>query len=237
MARDIETTIANLLAKAEGTTNAHEAEAFMAKAETMMLQHGIERANLEAKKPGTRREEIVVTKVRIPNGHGYAMAMVAIAHAVGPSFSVKTLQSNLYDGSRIAWLIGHKSDAEQAETLLNSLIVQSKQQAISWWRKEGKPAQPWASDNDAYLARREFIFAFASGVRSRLAETRNRIVEESEAGTALVLLDRAKVVDNWVDENMEVGKGRASKRADGGYAAQVAGHAAGRDAVSTKAVR
>lgn len=236
MARNVETTIAALLAKAEGTTNAHEAETFMAKAEAMMLQHGIERANLQAKTPGTRQEEIVIDKVYIKNGHGYAAAMAAIGHAIGPSFSLRTLQANLSDGSKMVWLIGHASDVEQARTLMNSLTEQSRKQALAWWRKEGKASYFAPTDNDAYLARREFIYAFASGVRDRLEETRNRVVAEASAGTDLVLVDRSKRVENWVDENLKTSKGRASRRNHGGFAATQAGFASGRDSVNSKAI-
>ena len=237
MTTPIEDKIAKLLAKAEGTDNAHEAEAFMAKAEELMLQHGVERAHLEARKPGTKREEIVTERIFIKNGHGYADAMVRIAFAVSPAFSVKSFQSNGNDGSRWAWFVGHRSDVDQAVTLFNSLLGQSRSQAVAWWRREGKPNQPWASDNDAYLARREFIYAFASGVRERLTETRNRVVAEAEAGTELVLVDRAKRVDEWVNSNMTFGKARSAGRSTYGTAAAArAGAEAGREAVNTKAV-
>lgn len=233
----IEATIAKLLAKAEGTNHPAEAEAFMAKAEELMLKHGVERAHLEAKAPGTKREAIVTSKIHIPNGHGYAAAMGAIAHAVAPSFSLRSLKSSLYDGAQVVWFIGHKSDVEQAEVLANSLIGQARSQALHWWKTEGRATHPGYTDNDAYLARREFIFAFASGVRARLEETRNRVVEEAGTGTALVLVDRAKLVDQWVDENMQVGKGRRTNRTHGSYAAAAAGRQAGRDAVTQKAVK
>ena len=233
----MEEKIAKLLSKAEATTNPHEADAYMAKAEELMLRFGIDRANLESKRPGTKRQKIVVKKIKIPNGHGYARAMVNIAHAVGPSFSLRTLQSNMSDGSRMAWLIGHSVDVDDAETLLNSLIIQSKAQAIVWWKQEGKPAQPWATNRDAYLARREFIYSFATGVRFRLSEIRNRVVEESITGTALVLVDRSKLVDRWVDENLKVGNGRSTHRRLGSHEASVAGNAAGRDAVSSRALK
>lgn len=239
MAHDIEDRIAKLLAKAEGTDNALEAEAYMTKAEELMLQHGIERAQLEAKgKPGTKREEIVTVRVHIPNGHGYADAMLQTGFAVAPAFQVRPLKSNGYDGSRWAWFIGHKSDVDQAEQLFKSLIVQAQQQAKSWWRSEGKAQQPYASDNEAYLARREFIYAFASGVRERLAETKNRVVAEAGVGTELVLVDRRKLVDDWVSSNIEFGKARAGGRSThGGYAAAQAGKQAGREAVNPRSLR
>lgn len=233
----IEDRIAKLLAKAEGTDNAHEAEAYMAKAEELMLQHGIERAQLESKRPGTKREPIVTVRVHIPNGHGYADAMMHIGFAVAPAFSVRALKSNLRDGARLVWLVGHTSDVEQAETLLNSLILQSKQQAVTWWKRDGKQLHPYATDNDAWKARREFIYAFASGVRSRLEETKNRVVAEATAGTELVLVERSKLVDSWINDNMQLGRGRATSRTYGSHSAAMAGKQAGREAVNTKALR
>lgn len=233
----LETKIANLLAKAESTTHPAEAEVFMAKAEELMLKHGIERANLDAKRPGQKREDIVTVRITIKNGHGYAAAMATIAHYIAPSFSVRSLQTILHDGGRVIWFIGHESDVEKAQTLANSLIDQSRKQALAWWKTEGKVNFPFYSDNEAYLARREFIYAFASGARSRLEETRNRVVEEAETGTALVLVERSKLVDNWIDENMEVGKGRRTSRRVGSREAARAGKQAGRDAVSPKEIR
>lgn len=232
MASSIEDTIAKLLAKAEGTDNAHEAEAFMAKAEKLMLQHGVERAALEARRPGSVRQEIVIEKIVVKDGSGYAMALIQIAFAVAPSFDCRALQSRLSTGARVAWFIGHKSDVADAVQLFNSLIAQAPSQALRWQKTE----QPWSSRNDAYLARREFIFAFASGVRSRLAETRNAVVAEAATGTELVLVERSARVDAWVDENLELSKGRSTTRRDGGYFAAIAGHAAGREAVNSKAL-
>lgn len=236
---DIESTIAKLLAKAEGTTNQHEAEAFMAKAEELMLKHGVERAQLEAKQVGaTKKTTPIVTKrIHIKDGSGYALAFLAIGHEVGPVFNVRTLQSsNSYDNSKTLWLVGHEDDVADATTLFTSLMAQAQPAAVAWWRKEGKPAQPWASDNDAYLARREFIFGFARGAGSRLRETRNRVVHEAGSGAELVLVDRKQAVDNWIDENMKLGKGRSSSRRTGGYDARQAGTQAGRDAVASRAI-
>lgn len=231
----IEDTIAKLLAKAEGTNHPAEAEAFMAKAEELMLKHGIELAHLEARKPGQKKREIIQVRITVKNGHGYANAMAASVHAAAPSFSVRTLKSAMPDGGQVIWLIGHKSDVEQVETLAHSLLAQSRSQAMHWWKTVGKALHEGYTDNDAYLARREFIFAFASGLRARLAETHSRIVEET--GTALVLVERSKLVDNWIAENMKIGKARASSRSFGSRAASAAGNQAGRDAIGSKALR
>jgi hypothetical protein len=232
----LENKIAGLLAKAEGTDNPIEAETFMAKAEELMLKHGIDRAKLEAK-PGSKREDIVQVRIHIKNGHGYGIAMKQVAFSVAPSFSVRCLQSSMYNGDIMVWLIGYKSDVDQAQTLATSLMEQSRTQALHWWKTEGKASFPYYTDNDAYLARREFIFAFASGVRGRLEETRNRVADEAGTGTALVLVERLQQVSNWMDENMNVKDGRATRRNYGDRAAAQAGKQAGRDAVSPKEVR
>lgn len=228
-----EDKIAKLIAKAEGTNNPHEAETFMAKAEAMMLEHGIERAHLEAK---SRPGDIVQARIKVKNGHGYATAMARIAHFIAPIFEVRSFRVSLHDGGQVIILVGHKGDVDQVETLATSLMEQARKQAIHWWKTEGKPYHT-GTDNDAYLARREFIFAFASGVNDRLQETRSRVVQEAATGTALVLVERAHLVDDWVASNMQVGKARVTKRRAGSYEAGVAGKQAGRDAVGTKALK
>lgn len=239
MARNYESMIAALLAKAEGTDNPHEAETYMAKAEELMLQHGIERAQLEAARtPGTKREEIVTRRIIIRNGHGYADAMFQIGGQIAPSFLVRPLKSNLADGARMLWLVGHASDVDQVEQLFTSLMAQSQAQAKAWWKRDGKQLHPYATDNDAWKARREFIYAFASGAGERLRETKNRVVHETGPGTELVLVDRSKAVDRWVDENIQFGKARASRGRDyGSYAAAQAGKQAGREAVAPRTLR
>jgi len=239
MASDIETTIAKLLAKAEGTTNQHEAEAFMAKAEELMLKHGVERAQLEAKQVGATRKTtpIVTVRIVIPDGHGYGIALLNIGHEVGPVFNVRTLQSK-GPKAQVLWFIGHEDDVQDAQTLYTSLAAQAIPAAKAWWKEDGKPNFMWTtpSDNDAYLARREFIFGFARGAGSRLRETRGRVVQEAGSGAELVLVDRKKAVDLWIDQNLEVGKGRATQRRTGGASASQAGRQAGRDAVASRAI-
>lgn len=230
--QDYTDKIAKLLALAERTENADEAAAFMEKAEKLMLQHGIERAAVEGKRPGSVQQPIVIERITVKNGSGYALALIKIAFAVAPSFDCRALQSSMHGGAKLAWFIGHKNDVEDAVQLFNSLVAQAPAQALRWQKAE----QGWLGRNDAFLARREFIISFASGVRQRLEETRNSVVADSEPGTGLVLVERKARVDAWLNENVGVSKGRASRRAEGSYAAARAGHEAGRDAVGQKKV-
>lgn len=238
---DIADKVAALLAKAEGTDNAHEAEAYMAKAEELMLKHNVEMAQVQAKRPGVRvAEEIIIEKIRVEGQ--FTKAMVTFSAVVAEPFSLKAYQQLVDKKPGVkehgyAWLVGHRSDVEQAAALCRSLLTQCIAQEKHWWRTEGDALTSWQKPSQRYISRREFYFAFGSGARSRLAETRNRVVKETGGGAELVLVDRAKKVEDWVNENM--GKARAAKNnmQAGSMEARVAGYAAGRDAVHSRKIQ
>ena len=231
MAQDITDKVAKLLALAEGTDNPLEAEAFTAKAEELMLRHGIEMAEVAAKRPGTKAEEVVI--VRIPVFNKMDTAQAQYGACVASAFNIRGYHSKVMSGGFLIWLVGHKSDVDQAETLVRSLLIQSEHALNYWWRTEG---QKTPSHLGAHVRKREFMFAFGSGVRERLSETKNRVVAESAPGTGLVLRDRTKVVDDWVGNNIEMSRTKARSLKGGDWSARQAGHAAGRDAVGTKKV-
>lgn len=232
MAHDVTDKIAKLLALAEASTNPEEAEAFTEKAETLMLQYGIEQAQVAARRPGDKKEEILIEHIRFDNPFYQPLGM--LGSCVAPAFSIKGYRSEAGNKKVHIWLVGHKTDVEQAATLVRSLVIQAEYAANYWWKTEGdKSLSSW----NAFVQKRQFIYAFGSGVRERLSEVRNRVVNESGPGTELVLLDRTKLVEGWISANMQFGKGKGSAIRAGDRAAAVAGHAAGRDAVGQKAVR
>lgn len=104
-----------------------------------------------------------------------------------------------------------------------------------WWAAGGRELTGEGRATQK-LARRQFMFAFGNGVRERLSEVRNRVVHESGPGTELVLVDRNKKVDSWVQDNMKVAKPKGRGLKGGTYQAGRAGHAAGREAVGQKSV-
>lgn len=231
MAQDVADKIAKLLALAESTDNPAEAEAFTEKAETLMLQYGVEQAQVDARKPGDKKEEIVIEHIRFD--HGFYQPLGMLGHCVAPAFNIKGYRSEAGNKKVHIWLVGHKSDVEQAATLVRSLIIQAEAAVAWWWKAEGnKTLSTYAQFKD----KREFLYAFGSGVRERLNEVRNRVVKEAEVGTELVLLDRSKLVDDWVNQNMSFGKRGGGQTKSGSYGAAIAGHAAGREAVGTRRV-
>lgn len=232
MAQDIADKVAKLLALAESTTNPAEAEAFTEKAETLMLQYGIEQAQVQAKRPGDKREEIIIEHVRFSNKFYQPMAL--LGQSIAPAFNIKGYRSDAGNKQVHIWLVGHKSDVEQAATLVRSLVIQAEAAAAYWWKHEGdKSLSAW----NQFVQQRQFLYGFCNGVRERLTEVRNRVVHEAGPGTELVLVDRSKLVNNWVQENMRFSKGRGSSVKSGEYTAAVAGHAAGREAVGQRSVK
>lgn len=238
MAQDITEKVALLLAKAEATDNPHEAEAYSRKAEELMLKHNIEEATVAAKRPGHKADAIGME--RIPVQGQYAAALVTYGGVVAQSFSLRSY-TQLTVGKGVSaisyiWLVGHQSDIAQATTLVNSLLIQSEHAMRYWWEHEGRDVCAHLGKSKQYAARREFFFAFASGARQRLSETRDRVVHEAGTGTDLVLVDRAKTVDQWARNNVTTSKTTAGRAQAGDYSARVAGHAAGREAVGQRSV-
>lgn len=230
---DITDKIAKLLALAESTSNPHEAEAFTAKAEELMLQHGIEMAQV-ARKPGSKAEAIIIERIRVSGP--FRMALSGYGHCVAFSFNCKGYKSVISKKEEDIWLVGHASDVEQAATLVRSLLIQADAAMKFWWLKEGRAANPPVDSMNQYKAKREFYFGFGSGVRERLAETRDRVLKDNVVGTELVLRDRTQQVTDWERDNMHFSKTKGSSLASGSYGAGMAGRQAGREAVGTKAI-
>lgn len=238
MAQDIAEKVGLLLAKAEATDNPAEAEAYTRKAEELMLKHNIDQAMVASKRPGSKVDEIVM--VSIPTVSQYNAALVTYGGVVAASFNLKAYTSLTTGKGASApswiWLVGHQSDVYQAVPLVQSLLVQAEHAMRYWWGTEGRDVCGHLPKSRQYAARREFFFAFASGARQRLMETRNRVVQESGTGTDLVLRDRASVVDEWTKNNVSTTKSMAGRVKGGDWSARVAGHAAGREAVGQRSV-
>lgn len=234
MASNITDKIAKLLAMAEGTNNPAEAEAFTEKAEELMLQYGIQQAQVQAARPGDKREEIIIRRIRVTGP--YRMALSGYGYCVAPAFNIKGYKSVISGKEEDIWLVGHQSDVEQAETLVRSLLIQSDNALKYWWKNGGRAANPAYNTMNQYLAKREFMFAFGSGVRDRLQEVRNRVVHEAGPGTELVLVDRTQLVTDWEKNNMRFSKSKSSSLKGGTMNARQAGFEAGRDAVGQRKV-
>lgn len=217
--------IAGLLAKAERTTNEHERDAFNAKAEELMIKYGIEQAELQA--AGKVKAEDII-EIKLEFGGIYAVIMPTFAWYVTQSLGNLTLlRAKSWDGkTHYAHVIGHKSDVEAAQLLINSLQLQAMSGMKRWWKTF--ELRPLLSGMEAYKARREFIRQFGRGAAERIREERRTEEVEVSTGAALVLASKQEAVDKFVQDNYSVSKGRGG--AQGSAFGGAAGRAAGRQA-------
>lgn len=220
----IKDKILKLLALAE-SSNPHEAELATAQAERLMVKWGIETAELQDHE-GAAVDDIV----SVPREYKGAYAIVWVPFVNRIAFglgNVRVLQSrDGFTSKRWAYVIGHKSDVERAEMLLNSLEIQAWSAMRAWWKNSEE--REYLSDMDGYKARRQFIDSFAAAVQIRLKNMRREVVREFGTGTDLVLVSRSQKVDDFVESEYSPTKTRG--RMEGSFFGRGAGHAAGQRA-------
>lgn len=219
--------IAKLLAKAESTTP-EEAEALTEHAERLMAKYLIDQAVIDARraKEGKSHEK-VIEKRRDYKGN-FAGEMHNIGRCVAWGMgSVKTMQSTS-KGFFHLYLVGFESDVQQAEVLIDSLEVQAMVAVRDWWKKN-KADYAHLSGYNQEKARRTFVNGFASGAGTRLYNSRKVLIEEASTGTELVLVDRTKQVDEYVQSRSSGRMARGRNAASGGAASQD-GYRAGQNA-------
>lgn len=150
--------IRKLLAKAEGTSNPNEAEAFSAKAAALIATHRIDpehlRQSLERGSLGLRR---------VPLGRGaYVRARLALLMAVAGSNDCEVVFETGVDGT-VAVVAGFADDLDVVEVLYHSLHVQASRQMAAVHRRTPAATQRW---------RRSFLFGYATRVGELLERSR-----------------------------------------------------------------
>ena len=167
--------VRKLLAKAEATDNANEAEAFSAKAAALIAAHRIDPAHLAAGRAPPTRSCIE----DLPIGRGaYVRARLALLAAVAAANDCELVWRSGPTGA-VAVLAGFAADVETTVLLYESLHLQAAAQMSAVRRPTPAATQRW---------RRAFLFGFASRVADLLAETR-RDAERSAQATGSLLPD------------------------------------------------
>lgn len=147
--------VRKLLAKAEATTNANEAEAFSAKAAQLMTAH---RLDAEALRQSLRRGALGVA--RVPLGRGaYVRARLALLGAVAKHHDVMVVFETGAAGTT-ALLAGFDDDLRTTRLFYESLHTQAAGQLATI-----RQATPAATQR----FRRAFLFGYAHRVDELLA--------------------------------------------------------------------
>lgn len=194
--------IAALLAKAERTENAAEAEAYLMKAQALATAASIDLAFARAAQPSQRTEPETRTltigeRGKRANRHLVAL-FVALAHNNDAHVDVA------YDSTFVI-VFGMPDDLDHIEQLFNSISVQMISSSYSWMRTGEWRGQHYISrrtrkrkPHTAQTARTAFMTAYINRIDERLAEARKSAVQadvrvHSSAG-ALVLREKAAEV-------------------------------------------
>ncbi len=180
------TTIRGLLSKAEATPFPAEAEAFLAKATSLMTRYALDEAAVWASAEGGGTP----TEQRIELRRPYVSQKALLVNGIAEVFGCKAVRFPGGPGaeSEMVSIVGFESDLEMVETLVTSLLVQAATASVA--------AQPGGmSPSSSAGWRRSFLSGFVHRTTERLAAERRRLVDEQPAaasGTsmALVLADR-----------------------------------------------
>ena len=151
------TTIRALLAKAESTQFAAEAEALTAKAQAMMTRHAIDEALLHA----TTDDTVEVASRRVLIDNPYLVEKVHLLSAVGAANRTKVVWM---EDLAMATIVGTPVDADQVEMLFVSLLIQATRAMA-----EAGAARAGTFDRSPRF-RRSFLTAYAVRIGERLSE-------------------------------------------------------------------
>ena len=158
MSQDLLDKIRKLLAKAEGTDNVNEAEAFSAKAAQLIAEHRVD--------PQHVREALAHGALglrRIALGRGaYVRARLALLDAVARNQDCEVVFETGPAGTT-AVIAGYESDLDVTEVLYTSLHAQAAGQMNGVRSRTPAATQRW---------RRSFLFGFANRVAEQLEAAR-----------------------------------------------------------------
>ena len=223
--------IAALLRQAEGTDNAHEADAFMSAAQRLATAASIDLAvarshssNRSAAQTPTQRT-ITIGTAGSKGLRTYVQLFVVIAAA-------NDVRCDVASNSTFVYAYGFAEDIETTHALYASLVLQMVRASESYICSGAHRPTP------TITARINFQLAFGARIGKRLVEAREQAQREathgrdSQPGTAIALRDKdIELKDFYRETSQARGTWRASS-ATAGYssAARRAGDKAGRSA-------
>ncbi len=190
-------TIRALLAKAEATTYAAEAEAFTAKASELMARYALDEAMVWAS-GGDDRD--VPTEIRLLVHRPFTAQKAVLVNSVAEVYGCRALRLGALgaEGAEHISVVGFASDLTLVETLVTSLFLQ-----LTTAMTAHDAGRPGGSASQVAAWRRSFIMGFAHTVTERLIADRRNVAQATEAETvtgdtaasvALVLRDRSDSV-------------------------------------------
>jgi hypothetical protein len=223
--------IAALLRQAEGTDNAHEAEAFMAAAQRLATATSIDLA-VARSHSATRTAAQEPTQRTITIGEPGSRGLRTYVQLFAGIAAANDVRCDVASNSTFVYAYGFAEDIDASHALYASLVVQMVRSCDAYLSTGAHRPTP------TITARLNFQLAFGARVGQRLSQARDearREATQSRAaapGTALALRNKeVELRDHYRTASKARGTWRAST-ATAGYssAARQAGDRAGRQA-------
>ena len=223
--------IAALLRQAEGTDNAHEAEAFMAAAQRLATATSIDLAVARAHS-ATRSAAQAPTQRTISIGEPGARGLRTYVQLFAGIAAANDVQCDVASNSAFVYAYGFAEDIDASHALYASLVVQMVRSCDAYLATGAHKPTP------TITARLNFQLAFGARVAQRLAQAREEARQEatrdrkSAPGTAIALRNKElELREHYRQTSKARGTWQAS-RASAGYssAARRAGDRAGKQA-------
>lgn len=206
--------VRKLLAMAEGTSNANEADAFSRKAAELIAAHRIDPERLRE----SVNDELGVLQLHLGRG-AYVRGRLALLQAVGDAHGCRTV-FEIHDRGTVAFVAGFRPDLDTVELLYNSLHTQASSRMAAERRATPAATQQW---------RRSFMFGYADQIKRMLRTTADEAAQNVHPSSAALpaLRARSKRVDEY--SRQQFGRVVAARRPK---AATPTGWAAGQQAAS-----
>lgn len=240
---DVVDKIRKLMALAEKAGTPEEAELAFAKAQELMVKNAIDEANLRAEGHSVDAEPIVVHAVHLGNRDEIKAAKMLLYIHVAQANQCRVLDATRgYDEVRI---VGHKSSAEFVEMLVANILIQYAGERTKAWRAYQAQYKRYGLEppESRFKWVNGFAWGYAQRIGQRLKEMSQTTATKSKGGE-LVLRDKSSLVDEWMSDNLRVGKGRALRnrssygsRNQGAEAANRADISGGRNNVGVRSGR
>ena len=223
--------IAALLRQAEGTDNAHEAEAFMAAAQRLATATSIDLAVARSHSDQRTKAQTPVQRtitIGDPGKRGlrtYVQLFTVIAHA-------NDVKCDIASNSTFVYAYGFAEDIDASHALYASLITQMVKASEAYISSGSHRPTP------TITARINFQLAFGARIGRRLAEAREQARREAtksktrEPGTAIALRDKDIELKSFYRQTSRARGTWTASSATAGYSssARRAGDRAGRRA-------
>lgn len=224
--------IAALLRQAEGTTNPHEAEAFMAAAQRLATATSIDLA-VARQHSATRSAAQTPTQRTIAMGEAGTKGLRAYVALFGAIAAANDVKCDVSANSTCVFAYGFPEDIDATHALYASLVVQMVRSCDTYLATGDHQPTPKVT------ARLNFHLAFAARISQRLAAARDDARREAlhtdtatTPGTALALRNKEiEVRDAYRQASTARGSWRGA-RVKSGYSARArrAGDRAAQDA-------